>query len=296
MFKVACDKARKFTRSVVLSHRRVDGVCGSGLGAFVVVNKDGWIVTALHILQGIDELNASCEAYRGYLSEKERIEKDTTLTSKQRKRRRAQLNHPAAHSARDCSIWWAKSGIALKDISGIQIADLAVGRLEPFSPSELGITEFPVFKDPEKGLAAGTSLCKHGFPFHSIQPEFDEANNKFMLPKGSVPAPLFAIEGILSRTITTLGGPALPFPVKFLETSSPGLRGQSGGPITDSQGTIWAIQSMTVHYPLGFSPPVPNGRPNEKEHQFLNVGRGVHAETVVGFLRDRGIDFQLSQY
>jgi hypothetical protein len=33
--------------------------------------------------------------------------------------------------------------------------------------------------------------------------------------------------------------------VKFIETSTPGLRGQSGGPLFDAKGEIWGIQSRT---------------------------------------------------
>lgn len=38
----------------------------------------------------------------------------------------------------------------------------------------------------------------------------------------------------------------------FIETSTPRLRGQSGGPIFDVNGAIWAIQSQTHHLKLGF--------------------------------------------
>ena len=44
--------------------------------------------------------------------------------------------------------------------------------------------------------------------------------------------------------------------VHYLETSSAGLLGQSGGPIFDIDGTVWAMQSRTTHLPLGFAPKV----------------------------------------
>ncbi len=83
--------------------------------------------------------------------------------------------------------------------------------------------------------------------------------------------------------------------MRLIETSSPGLKGQSGGPIFDKDGVIWGIQSTTHCLPLGFSPAVPDGKPHEKEHQFLNVGRGVHADTIVGAMNRVGIKFQISQ-
>ncbi len=147
-------------------------------------------------------------------------------------------------------------------------------------------------------MQPGRSLCRLGFPFHSVQPVFHPERNAFELPPGSIPLPLFPNDGILTRIVEVEVAPPLdpppPFKFQFIETSSPGLLGQSGGPIFDQNGTVWGIQSRTVHHPLGFSPPVPGGKPSEKEHQFMNVGWGVHAETIVGAMRDLGIAFALS--
>lgn len=67
-------------------------------------------------------------------------------------------------------------------------------------------------------------------------------------------------------------GPRPNFPLALIETSSPGLKGQSGGPIFDKEGTVFGIQSRTMHFPLGFAPPVQDGTARHKEHQFINVG------------------------
>jgi S1-C subfamily serine protease len=87
-----------------------------------------------------------------------------------------------------------------------------------------------------------------------------------------------------------------PFSMMWLETSAPGLKGQSGGPLIDSKGSIWGIQSNTYSYPLGFSPKVKYQGIEHVEHQFLNVGRAVHAETVLGLLKQSNINHQISDY
>jgi hypothetical protein len=74
------------------------------------------------------------------------------------------------------------------------------------------------------------------------------------------------------------------------------LRGQSGGPIFDANGTVWAIQSHTAHLPLGFTPKVQRQGRAFEEYQFLNVGLGVHASVIAAVLRDLGIPFRLSDY
>jgi hypothetical protein len=155
------------------------------------------------------------------------------------------------------------------------------------------VASYPVFKDPARNFDPGTSLCRIGFPFHTVEPTYDATRNVFELPPGSVPLPRFASDGILSRIIEVeMEGQPAPHFVGFIETSSPGLRGQSGGPIFDRQGTIWGIQSKTQHYPLGFSPEVKG----QREHQFLNAGWGTHAATVIGVLNSQGIAHQVSSY
>jgi len=115
-------------------------------------------------------------------------------------------------------------------------------------------------------------------------------------PGGTLPIPRFPINGIFTRTRSfgkTRNG---LYGIKYIETSSPGLRGQSGGPIFDVHGTVWSIQSRTEHLPLGFSPTIEKGGKTVVEHQFLNVGLGVHPSTIYDFLKHSGIEFSVSDY
>lgn len=86
------------------------------------------------------------------------------------------------------------------------------------------------------------------------------------------------------------------YKIRFLETSSPGLRGQSGGSIFDVNGTLWSIQSHTSHYDLGFNPSIQMNGKIIEEFQFLNVGSGVHPETLAAFLKENGVPYNLSSY
>ena len=78
----------------------------------------------------------------------------------------------------------------------------------------------------------------------------------------------------------------------FIETSTPTLIGQMGGPVFDAQAKVWGIQSHTVHYPLGFQPPVPGDPQGRAEHQFLKTGLAVHASVIVAFLEAEGIAYR----
>lgn len=150
---------------------------------------------------------------------------------------------------------------------------------------------YPVFKDPTKDYEPGQSLCKLGFPLHQVTPIWRADMNQFELPPGSVPLPFFPIEGILTRfceVIVPDAAASSPFPLAWIETSSPGVKGQSGGPMFDTSGTIWGIQVQTHSYALGFN--------TGTTEQYLNVGLGVHASTLIDFFKSLGIKFQLSSY
>ena len=91
-------------------------------------------------------------------------------------------------------------------------------------------------------------------------PVYDEKANTFTLPEGSVPLPLFPMEGMFTRVVNTRApGSGDGEPSAFIETSTPSVVGQMGGPVFDADAVVWGIQSHTMHHALGFRPPVPGG-------------------------------------
>ncbi len=306
MFRTALAIVVKFTFPVMLSRKRVDGACEGSIGTCVVINRDGWIVTAGHILRQWKQLQEDVKKTRDYPKLKKAIEDDQTIERHERKRRLASLSAPRSDSSDQCSAWWGIHGAALKDYAFIplstpgwdEIIDVGIGRLDPFDPNS--IAAYPKFKrdDPNiDEIGPGTSLCRLGFPFSTISPTWN--GTSFVLP--AIPFTRFPIEGMITRNIAINLQDAqgklrqTPFPIKYLETSSPGLKGQSGGPMFDVQGVVWAIQAKTLNLPLGFDAQVP-GKKGQTEHQFLNVGVGVHPTTLLAIFRDRQIAFDLADY
>jgi hypothetical protein len=221
-----------------------------------------------------------------YSHELQAIENDPTLNHQERRRRRAMLKKPKSTDLDRWSVWGGQQ-LVFDRMLGLDPVDLAVAKLASFDPSS--VSQYPVFKDPEHGVEPGASLCRIGFPFHAIEPTYDEATQSFQLPEGSIPMPLFANEGILARmgemiVLDEKTGDRVntEFPLKLIETTSPGIRGQSGGPIFDTEGRVWGIQSHTVSYELDF---------DTKDRQYLNVGVGVHVATILGFLDKQGIKY-----
>jgi hypothetical protein len=171
----------------------------------------------------------------------------------------------------------------------LEAADIAVARLASFDTSRIPI--FPTFRKTSADFETGTSLCRMGFPFWDVKPQWNAAANSFNLTQ-NMPLPLFANEGILARQfemiLTDPAGnpvPPLPYRIRGIETSNAGLLGQSGGPIFDQNGIVWGVQTSTVSYPLDL---------NTEDNQYYNVGVGCHSETVIGLLTQRGVKHQVS--
>lgn len=300
MFAKAYSIATQFTHPIVISSQKFNGDCNAGIGSFVIINDEGWFVTTFHIIAQLQALRDSYDKYNNSVQERAQIQNDPALKNHERIRR---LNSSkiAPDLITNFSTWLGAPNLTIGPVYSIPQVDLAVGRLLNFDRSQVKI--YPKFKDPAKPMEIGTSLCKLGFPFHTIKPTFDPATG-FNLPDGALPIPFFPLEGIYTRTVfVEAAGSALnlgpnPLPLMYIETSSPGLPGQSGGPTFDIHGTIWAIQSQTQHLKLGFGINE-NAPTKELEHlknQYLNVGWGIHSQTITEFLKRNGIVFTLSDY
>lgn len=288
MFQKSIKIARQYTYPVVILFHCEDGTTGSVIGTFIVLNEEGWILTAYHIVEELMKIHKEAHSYKKYEQKKHHIENDQSITEAKRKAKILQLKKPSENPITAYSTLWGRKGLHIDYFRFLPSADLAVGQFRDFDKNS--ISAYPVLKNPSIEMDIGKSLCKLGFPFQNIQPIFTESEG-FRMPPEAFPIPLFPIEGIYTRTRKSHENPS----IKIIETSSPGLMGQSGGPIFDSEGWIWAMQSKTAHYYLGFSPQVPNTQGRQLSHQFINCGIGTHVETIIGFLNQHSIKFNLSR-
>ncbi|MBN1623999.1 MAG: trypsin-like peptidase domain-containing protein [Clostridia bacterium] len=289
MFVQGYETARGFTHPVIISTRRYDGNVECGLGAFMTVNDEGWIITTAHIFESFFNYRQHHEQIQNYQKMVDEINSNPVIDQRQKKKKIEHLKQYPGWLINH-SFWWNQDGVNITDVKILGKADLAVGRLEPFDKNRF--SNYPVFKRPDR-MNIARSLCKLGYPFHQVRASYDNENKRFVIDPATFPIPLFPIEGMYTRKLTMGKSDDDKYNLLLLETSTPGLRGQSGGPIFDSEGKLWAMQSRTSHHPLGFSPKIiRNGREIE-ENQFLNTGIGVHGELVIEFLRNNGIKFNL---
>jgi len=275
MFGDACEKAMKFTRPVIMSTRQYDGTVNSSCGTFIVLNDDGWILTAGHIF----------DSFMAYQENSKKIKEIEEQNSRGTSRIRIDPKWLTNHS-----FWWGWDGVRLNDVFVDRKIDIAVGRLEPFDRK--WISEYPVMKDPQK-MRPGTSLCRLGFPFTKINATFDGSKNSFRLADGTLPLPLFPIDGMHTRNIAQGKSADGSIDALYVETSSPGIKGQSGGPIFDKDCNICGIQVRTNHMPLDFKAELNVDGKKVIENQFINLGVGVHIKTIVDVLKKRNIHFRM---
>jgi hypothetical protein len=292
MFATACKLASRYTYPVIMARRHFDRTTKWGCAAFVVLNEQGWIATAAHLLAAEDALQRSCREISDYSGKIHAIRQDPRL-SYQKKRQKISRLKANPKWVTNVTFWWGQDGIHLREVRLLPEADLAVGRLEPFDPERF--RPFPVLKDPAS-LDVGTTLCKLGYPFQRIKVSYDETGGEFRLATGPLPLAGFPTEGIYTRTLSAGKSSDGRYEIKFLETSSPGITGQSGGPLFDSRGTLWGVQSRTDMHSIRILARTPGKARSEDEVLSLNLGVAIHPELLVNYLADNGIRVRLSDY
>jgi hypothetical protein len=133
-----------------------------------------------------------------------------------------------------------------------------------------------------------------GFPF----PEFSnyrlntETQNLEWTKEGIARSPRFPIEGMLTRFLGDANGK-----IYGMELSTPGLRGQSGGPLFDSEGRIVGMQSRTKHLHLGFDIEektiIAHGKTKKvNDYAFIHLGECIHVSVIKEFLRKNSVNFK----
>jgi hypothetical protein len=128
----------KYTLPVVMSLKTVSGVCKSGVGTFVVVNDEGWFVTAAHIIKQINDISSAEVKTRA-------LEAQLGASANRQSRRSAKGPQPA--DIDKWSIYWGLPHAQIEDgtLTTVEPADLVVGRLKNFDSSL--IAGYPIFKD-----------------------------------------------------------------------------------------------------------------------------------------------------
>ena len=288
MFVKAIQEVNNFTKPILFASRLLPSTVVAGSATLFFVNENGVALTCRHVADQIKagvELNQKYAAYREAKSKlKPGHHKQLTALNKQFGFQNnvivEQLFTFPYLQESECNI----------DVIPHESLDLAIlkfrGLKKPLYQSHAVFV-----KDLEK-IQPGKILCRTGFPF----PEFNNFKYNADIDSiewdltGSAYTSSFPLEGMITRFYAEKSGK-----ITNIELSSPGLRGQSGGPLFDENGLVYGIQSATLHHHLDFSSAksvMKNGKQTVvQSHDFLNVGLCVHVDVIKEFLRKNNVKF-----
>jgi hypothetical protein len=259
------------------------------MATFMVLNDEKWALTCAHVVEAVITAQKHSAERDEYLAKVAAIESDSSLSPGKKRHKIGQLTKNWQWITHN-STWWAADAIGFETIHVDPLLDIAAVKLTGNAPT-IEVQGYPTFADPASPITPGTSLCRLGFPFFEVKTTFEQGTGQFRIENMPPSLAMFPNDGIFTRNMCVVDQNTKR-QVNFIETSSPGLRGQSGGPIFDVNGHIWALQSRTIHLPLGFAPKVVLKGREITEHQFMHAGVGLYVKHIREFLASLNIKFR----
>lgn len=292
MFVEAIQHISQFTRPIQTLIRTYGAkTVRPGLSTLFFVNDEGVAVSCKHVANLITAANQKLQQYKGFKDKLAALPRDHTFEN-------AFENLINEYKYNENTVVQVKNNFVgcVHPLHQIQVHnhpehDLAILHFKGHKQNQYrGHATF--LKDMSE-LKAGKSLCRAGFPF----PEYNnftfdqEKDEMFFLPKQTPNIPIFPLEGMITRNIASKKGE-----IFAIELSTPGLKGQSGGPLFDTRGRIFGMQQSTKHLHLGFdieNKPIhtKHGRRKVNNYAFLHLGQCIRADIIKQFLDEKGYPY-----
>lgn len=292
MFANAIEHVGNFTRPIrFISRNYKNTTIAPGTATLFFVNDDGYAITCKHVAELILQAEQINQHYSSFKNDRAALSKDKNQKSAIRSLEKKYNLNSGITAELKCNFVDCVDVISQIDIISHETADLALLRFKNYHQKLY--EGHAVFAKDGNRVRPGDILCRLGFPF----PEFTDFVYDPMTdtidwnPSGNANTPRFPIEGMFTRHLADLSGN-----VTGIELSTPGLKGQSGGPLFTSTGLVYGMQSMTNHLHLGFDMKnekmIINGNQEVINNQpFLHVGQCVHVDIIKAFLEEQHIKY-----
>lgn len=291
MFVRAIEDVSRFTRPIHTIYRGYGAESAwPGAATLFFVNEEGVAITCRHVAEQFLKAEQMNQQYQLFQQSRFRLKKDEQYDKnladlETQFGMRAENVVQMKHQFVNCFDQFSSFDIHLHPT-----VDLAIIRFKGFS--KIYYRSFARLLAADEDAKQGKMLCRLGYPF----PEFSNFKYNYSsddiewTKEGNPSTPSFPIEGIITRLI------ASHRKITGIEMSSPGLRGQSGGPLFDPDGLIYGMQSSTRHLHLGFDLenfeiPLVGGTKKVTNMPFLHVGQCVHVSVIKEFLSEHAIKF-----
>jgi|ERR1035437_63930 hypothetical protein len=291
MFEKAIEKALEFTRPLHTISRTYGGLVSPGTATLFFVNDNGVAVTCKHVINLIPSADNLNLTYSKFKEERNNLVKDNKY--------KRNLNGLELKYKYNNETTVQLKNLFMNCFDKIEqityhihpTLDLAIVEFKGFT--KILYTAHANFIKDSKNIKQGKYLCRTGFPF----PEFNnfkhnpDTDDIEWAQEGITASPSFPIDGIVTRFVGDTTGK-----ISGIEMSTPGLRGQSGGPLFDANGTVYGMQFATNHLHLGFDNKdieiIANGKKSKvSNYPFLHVGRCIHVDEIKAFLTEHKIAF-----
>jgi hypothetical protein len=292
VFVAAIDEAQKYTRAIhhIQRFHKSTAIIPSAATLFIV-NADGWALTCKHVIETVaagDLLFNKLNTYEGELNAARTSKKAKHLIRDLDKKYGYHSNATVELLTRFVNC--VEGPLNFRWIPHNEF-DLALIKFEAFT--RLACTEFPRFAGSGAELKQGKSVCRLGFPFAEFSNfDLDTSTGRIRWTNtGREATPSFPIDGMVTRNLLHTDGSVFGF-----ETTTPGIKGQSGGPVFDQSGIVWGMQFATNSLDLEFDVDrevVRGGRPRRvQDIPFLHVGLCIHVDVIKSFMTSSGVTFQ----
>jgi Trypsin-like peptidase domain len=291
MFKEAIEKAANYTRPVHTITRTYAGKqIIPGAATLFFVNEEGYAVTCKHVIELLsasDNLNIN---YSKFKQERDRLARDhhfkKYLNGLELKYKfNAESVVQVKNTFLDC----------VDSMSGFTWHlhpeyDLAILKFNGFN--KLLYKEYAIFKKDSAQVFQGEFLCRLGFPFPEFSNfKYNEVTDDIeWTSTGASSSPRFPMEGMVTRFLADNNR------LFGIELSTPGLKGQSGGPLFNKEGIVCGMQFSTKHLHLGFDIvekeiTVNNKQKTVSDYSFIHLGQCIHSDIIKTFLKDMNVKY-----